>query len=105
MVFSFFIVLSLLFFLSYQIHPFPFLLDLFILFTFALLINTAETLSEEDHGTTGTTKRLVGGGGDDVSMFERTRQDTSSNQTGDVGHISHQVSTTLIGNLILFYLI
>ena len=36
----------------------------------AILVSAAHTLAEEDHGTTGTTERLVGSGGDDIRVLE-----------------------------------
>lgn len=62
-------------------------------------INRADTLSEEDHGTTGTTERLVGGGGDDVSPQEGRRNGLSGDKTRDVGHIDNQVSANGVSNL------
>jgi hypothetical protein len=49
--------------------------------TLSLLIDIADTLTEEDHGTTGTTERLMGGGHDKVSVFEWRWKNTSSNET------------------------
>mmetsp|Transcript_54040 Transcript_54040/g.156028 ORF Transcript_54040/g.156028 Transcript_54040/m.156028 type:complete len:412 (-) Transcript_54040:6-1241(-) len=56
-------------------------------------------LSEEDHTSTGSTKRLVRGGGDDIAEFERRGLFSSGNQTRNVGHIHHQQGTVGVGNL------
>lgn len=65
----------------------------------ASLVGAADTTTEEDHGTTGTTQGLVGGGGDDIGVLEGRGDDTGSNQTGDVGHINDEVGTDLVGDL------
>ncbi|KAH3667470.1 hypothetical protein OGAPHI_003119 [Ogataea philodendri] len=65
-----------------------------------LLGDLSDTLSEEDHGTSWASKRLVGGGGDNVRIWEWRVGDTSSNQPGDVGHIRHQVGSDLVGDLL-----
>jgi hypothetical protein len=62
-------------------------------------VGVADTLAEEDHGTTGTTERLVGGGGDNIGVFEGRGDDASGNQTGDVSHINNEVGTDLVSNL------
>lgn len=49
--------------------------------TLSLLIDTADALTEEDHGTTGTTERLMGGGHDKVSVFKWRGKNTGSNET------------------------
>jgi hypothetical protein len=41
----------------------------------------------------------VGGRGNNVGVFERRRNDTGSDQSGDVSHIDHQVGADRIGNL------
>lgn len=74
-------------------------------------------LAEEDETGTRTTKSLVSksrnisqflsalgleyvrGGGNNVTMFERTGQFTSSDQTGCMSHITHEPSLLIIGNL------
>jgi hypothetical protein len=48
-------------------------------FLASLGVSATHTLAEEDHGTTRTTERLVGGGGDDVGVLEGRRNDTSGN--------------------------
>lgn len=65
----------------------------------SLGVDRADTTSEEDHGTTGTTERLVGGGGDNISVLKRRGDDTSSDETRNVGHVDNKVSTDLVGNL------
>lgn len=62
-------------------------------------VSAAHALAEEDHGTTGTTERLVGGGGNHIGVLEGRRNDTGSNQTGDVSHVDNQVGANLVGNL------
>lgn len=63
------------------------------------LVLATDTLAEEDHGTTGTTEGLVGGGGDDIGVLEGRGDDTSGDQTGDVSHVDNEVSTDLVGDL------
>jgi hypothetical protein len=65
----------------------------------SLGVNRADTLAEEDHGTAGTTEGFVGGGGDDIGILERSRDDLSSDKTRDVSHINNKVSTDGVGNL------
>ena len=62
-------------------------------------VGAAHTLAEEDHGTTGSTERLVGGGGDDVGVLEGRGDDAGSNQTGDVSHVDNQVGANVVGDL------
>jgi len=64
-----------------------------------LEIGASYTLAEEDHGATGTTQGLVGGGCDDVGVLEGGGYDTSSDQTRDVGHVDDEVGTDLVGDL------
>jgi hypothetical protein len=49
--------------------------------TLSLLIDAADTLAEEDHGTTRTTERLMGGGHDKVSVVKWRWKNASSNET------------------------
>lgn len=65
----------------------------------SLHLSLADTLAEEDHGTTGTTERLVGGGGDNVGVGEGRVVDATGDQTGDVGHVDHEVAADLVANL------
>ena len=65
----------------------------------SLGVSAAHTLTEEDHGTTGTTERLVGGGGDNISVLEWRRDDTSRDKTRNVGHVNNEVRANLVSNL------
>lgn len=62
-------------------------------------IGGADALAEEDHGTAGSTKRLVGGGGDNVGVLERRGDDASGDQARDVGHVDDEIGTDRVGNL------
>lgn len=61
-------------------------------------VDGANATSEEDHGTTGTTERLVSSGGNNVSVLKGRGDDTSGNETRDVGHVDNKVSANLVGN-------
>lgn len=65
----------------------------------ASLVGAADTLAEEDHGTTGATQGLVGGGGHDIGVLEGRGDDTSGDQAGDVGHVDNEVGTDLVSDL------
>lgn len=65
----------------------------------SLGINLADTLSEEDHGTTRTTEGLVGGCGHDIGVLERAWDDTSGDEARDVSHVNNEVSTDEVCNL------
>lgn len=65
----------------------------------ALGIDGANTLAEEDHGTTGTTEGLVGSGGDDIGVLEGGGDDLSGNETRNVSHVDNKVGTNRVGNL------
>lgn len=65
----------------------------------SLGVNRADTLSEEDHGSSRTTEGLVSGGGDDISPLEGRRNGLSSDKTRDVSHINNQVGADGISNL------
>ena len=41
----------------------------------------------------------MGGGGDDIGVLEGRRDDTSSNETGDVGHVDNEVGADLVSDL------
>lgn len=56
-------------------------------------------LAEEDQTGTGATEGLVGGGGDNIAVFEGRLGLLSGNETGDVGHVGHEVGTVLVGDL------
>ena len=53
----------------------------------------------QDQAAARTAKRLVGGGGNNVSIRHRVLVLTASNQTGNVRHINHQVSTVAMCDL------
>lgn len=65
----------------------------------ASLVGAADTLAEEDHGTSGATQRLVGGGGNDIGVLEGRGDDTSGDQAGDMGHVDNEVGTDLVSDL------
>lgn len=65
----------------------------------SLGVDGSDTSSEEDHGTTRTTERLVGGGGDNVGVLKGRGDDLSGNKTRNVGHVDDKVSTNLVSNL------
>ena len=53
----------------------------------------------QDQAAARTTKRLVGGGGNNVSIRHRVLVLTAGNQTGNVRHIDHQVSAVAMCDL------
>jgi hypothetical protein len=59
----------------------------------------ANTLAEEDHGTTRTTEGLVGGRSDDVCMLEGTGDNTSSDETRNVCHVNDEIGANKVCNL------
>ena len=63
------------------------------------LVLATDTLAEEDHGTTGSTEGLVGGGGNNIGVLEGRGDDTGGDQTGDVSHVHDEVGTDLVGDL------
>lgn len=63
-----------------------------------LRVDGSDALSVENHSTSWTSQGLVGGGGDNVSVFEWRWNDAGSNQTGDVGHVDNQVGADLVGD-------
>ncbi len=65
----------------------------------ARLVLGADTLAEEDHGTTWATERLMSGSGDDVGILEWGWNDTGGDEAGDVSHVNDEVSTDGVGNL------
>src|SRR6185369_6869610 len=65
----------------------------------SLGVDGADTLAEEDHGTTGATERLVSSGGDNVGVLEGSGDDLSGNETRDVSHINNEVSTDRVSDL------
>lgn len=54
-----------------------------------------QTFAEEDQGSSRPSKRLVRGGGDDVSVLEGRRDDAGGDESGDVCHVRHQVRAAL----------
>lgn len=65
----------------------------------SLRVSLAHALAEEDHGATGSTERLVGGGGDNVAVLEGRLVDASSDKTGNMGHVHQEVAADLVSNL------
>ena len=49
-----------------------------------------EVLAHEDDTSAGTTKGLVCGAGDDVSVFNRIVEQTSGNESGWMCHVYHE---------------
>lgn len=62
-------------------------------------ISAADTLAEEDHGTTRSAKGLVSGGCNDIGVVERSLDDTGGDQTGDVGHVNDEISADRVSDL------
>jgi len=60
----------------------------------ALLEVESLTLPEEDHTTARSTKRLVGGGGHNVSVVEWALADVAGDEARDVGHVAEEEGTT-----------
>mmetsp|Transcript_807 Transcript_807/g.1883 ORF Transcript_807/g.1883 Transcript_807/m.1883 type:complete len:277 (-) Transcript_807:97-927(-) len=54
---------------------------------------------EEDHASSWTTQRLVGGGGHDVAVLERRRVLSCRNEARDVSNVGHQNRTHLVCDL------
>ena len=48
---------------------------------FQILVDLGNAASEENHGATGTSQGFVSGSGDNIGVFEWTRENTSSNKT------------------------
>lgn len=65
----------------------------------ALLVDASQSLPKEDHSTTGTTERLVGSGGDNISVEERRRNNLRGNETRDMSHINHKVGADEVSDL------
>jgi hypothetical protein len=61
-----------------------------------LCVGLSDALAEEDHGSSGATEGLVGGGGDDIGVWEGRWNHTGSNETRDVCHVDHQVAADLV---------
>lgn len=64
----------------------------------SLCVGLAHALAEEDHGTTGSTERLVGGGGNDIAVGEGGLVDASGNETGNVSHVHEKVAADLVSD-------
>lgn len=65
----------------------------------ALGVDLSDTLAEEDHGATGPTEGLMGGGGNDVGVRERRGDHTRGDETGDMCHVNDEVGTDEVSNL------
>lgn len=65
----------------------------------ALLVGAADAAAEEDHGAAGAAEGLVAGGGDDVGVGEGAGHDLGGHETGDVGHVGHEVGVDLAADL------
>lgn len=63
------------------------------------LVSASDSLAEEDHGSTGSTERLVGRSSDNIGVLKWRWNNASSNETGDVSHVDNEISTDSIGNL------
>ena len=57
-----------------------------------------EAFTAEDHTASGTAEGLVCSGGDDVRIGNRVGMQSGCDQTGDMRHIHHQVSTAGVSN-------
>ena len=56
-------------------------------------------LDAEDGPTPGSRQSLMGGRGDPLGVRERGLMRPAGHQTGDVGHIDHQLRAHLVGDL------
>lgn len=56
-------------------------------------------LAAEDHTGSWSTKRLVGGGGNDIGVFEWVVDLLSSGQSTQVSHVGVEISTNLVANV------
>mmetsp|Transcript_5080 Transcript_5080/g.12116 ORF Transcript_5080/g.12116 Transcript_5080/m.12116 type:complete len:363 (-) Transcript_5080:194-1282(-) len=65
-------------------------------------LKSTSVLAEEDHTSTGSTKGLVGGSGDNVADFKGRSLFASGDQSRNVSHIHHQQGTVGIGNFTEF---
>ena len=59
-------------------------------------------LAEEDHSGTRSTEGLVGGGSDDITVFERRVLFSGGDQSGNVGHVHHQKRSVGVGDFSVF---
>lgn len=74
-------------------------LEVVHLILLGLGVLSANTLAEEDQSATGSAQALVAGGGDDISMLERTGKDLGRNKAGDVGHIRQHIRANLVADI------
>ena len=58
-----------------------------------------EVLAHEDDAAAGTAERLVGGGSDDVRVFDGVLQETGGNEAGGVGHVNPEDGAHFVGDL------
>ena len=65
----------------------------------SLGVGFPDALAEEYHCASWATERFVGSGRDDIAIRERRVVDTSSDETGDVCHIHHEVAANFVCNL------
>lgn len=61
-------------------------------------VSGADALSEEDHGATRATERLMRRRRDDIGIEERRWDDLSGNKAGDVSNVDHEVGANGIGD-------
>lgn len=64
-----------------------------------VLVGASNALAEEDHGSSGSTERLVGSGGNNIGVFKWRWNDTGSNEAGNVSHVDNEIGTNGVGNL------
>ena len=62
-------------------------------------VDRSDALAEEDHGATGATQGLVGGGGDNVGVLEGGGDDLGGNEARNMGHVDNEVGADRVGNL------
>lgn len=62
-------------------------------------VGSADTLAEENQGSARSTETLVAGGGDNISIAERTGQDLGGDHSRNVSHIGKHVGVDLVANL------
>jgi hypothetical protein len=65
----------------------------------SLRIGLSDALAEEDHSSSGATEGLVGGGGDDVGVWEGRWDHTGSDESRNMCHVDHQVAADLVTDL------
>ena len=57
-----------------------------------------KVLAHEDDTAAGTAKRLVGGGSDNMSVFDGVLQETGGNEAGGVGHVNPEDGAHFVGD-------